>query len=72
MRRPRHKRALRELEASLDALTDEDVPVHATRQAIPPTDWEDITVSYTRGQEWSRRDPPAGPGRFVRYLGVEK
>jgi hypothetical protein len=55
MRRPRHKRALLELESSLDALTDEDLPIHATRQAIPPTDWDDLFVSYMRGQEWARR-----------------
>jgi hypothetical protein len=55
MRRPRHKCALRELEASHDAMEDEDLTIHSTRQAIPPTDWDDLFVSYMRGQEWARR-----------------
>jgi len=55
MRRPRHKRALRELESSRDALEGEDLPIHATRQAIPPTDWDDLLVSDIRGQQWSRQ-----------------
>jgi len=42
------------MESSIDAMNEEDLPIHATRQAIPSTDWDDLTVSYTRGQGWAR------------------
>lgn len=51
MRRPKHKRALREMERA-----DEDQGEHNHRQrkARPPTDFDGIFVSSWRGQEWAR------------------
>lgn len=49
-RTPRHIRAKKEV------LRAEDEGVFKNRKAIPPTDWDDLTVSYIRGQKWSRHE----------------
>ena len=47
-------RAKRELQASADAMTAEGLPIHKTRNTTPPDDWDDLPISYTRGQAWAR------------------
>jgi hypothetical protein len=54
MREPRHKRAMRELQASADAMAEEGLMIRKTRNTTPPDDWDDLPISYTRGQPWSR------------------
>lgn len=49
LRKPKHMRAKREL------LKAQDEGVLKNRKAIPPDDWEDMVVSYYRGQEWNRQ-----------------
>lgn len=48
IRRPAHIRAKREL------LRAEDEGVVKNRKPIPPSDWDDMVVSYHRGQKWSK------------------
>ena len=54
MRWPRNKRAKRELQASAEAMSAEGLTIHKTRNTTPPDDWDDLPISYTRGQAWSR------------------
>ena len=56
MRWPRNKRAKRELEASAEAMSAEGLTIHKTRNTKPPDDWDDLPISYTRGQAWARNN----------------
>lgn len=56
MRWPRHKRAKRELQASADAMSAEGLTIRTTRNTTPPDDWDDLPISYTRGQAWARKN----------------
>jgi hypothetical protein len=47
-------RAERELTASDDAIRAEGYTPTKQRQAVPPNAWDDLVVSYRRGQAWSR------------------
>ena len=51
MRRPKHKRALRETEFADDEMGDLK---HKQRKSKPPTNYDDIIVSHYRGQPWQR------------------
>ena len=58
MRTPRHKLAERGLEpAAFDIRESGHLPVKpaSNRRAIPPNAWDDLTVSYWRGQKWARK-----------------
>jgi hypothetical protein len=55
MRTPRHKAIHRDLEATDAELRAEGLP-QPHRNAKPPTAWDDLIVSYRRGQPWSRHD----------------
>lgn len=55
MRFPRNKRAKRELEASAEAMSAEGLTIRQTRNTTPPDDWDDLPISYTRGQVWARK-----------------
>lgn len=39
---------------ALDADTDGEPLRKPNRKAIPPDDWDDLLVSYWRGQPWAR------------------
>lgn len=54
LRRPKHKRAERAVEQSDDAIRSEGLHTR-NRRAIPPSAWDDLTVSHYRGQPWARR-----------------
>ena len=54
MRNPRGKVAvLRHIEATAGEL--HDAGYTRTRKAVPPDDWDDLPVSYVRGQAWSHK-----------------
>ena len=53
MRSPSSIRAERELRATDADMKAEGLRV-PTRRPIPPNDWDDLVVSYRRGQEWAR------------------
>lgn len=54
LRRMRCKPAWRGLEASADALRTEGIAVRTRAGAVPRDPWDDVLVSYRRGQAWSR------------------
>jgi hypothetical protein len=54
MRRPRSKVARINREAADDALCAEGL-APLQRRKVPPDAWDDLLVSYWRGQEWARR-----------------
>jgi hypothetical protein len=47
-------RAEKQLAASDDAIRAEGYAPARQRQAVPPNAWDDIVVSYRRGQAWAR------------------
>ena len=52
MRYPRGKaQVLRHIEATAGEL--HDAGYTRTRKAVPPDDWDDLPISYIRGQAWS-------------------
>lgn len=54
-RLPKGKQSERRRIASADdEFDDEGIVRHKQRKAIPPCPWDDLPISYTRGQEWRR------------------
>jgi hypothetical protein len=54
MRRPKHMRAMRGLQDSAEDMAAEGITIRKTRGPTPPNALDDLVVSYTRGQAWSR------------------
>lgn len=53
MRRPGNLRQKRQVAHADDSLRSEGI-TPPQRKAIPPDDYDDLPISYLRGQSWSR------------------
>lgn len=55
MRVPKGKQSERKrIARENDEYGDEGITRHRQRKALPPDAWDDLPISYTRGQPWQR------------------
>jgi len=55
MRHPRGKKSERKrIQRINEEYRDEGITAHKQRKALPPDAWDDLQISYTRGQPWQR------------------